>query len=217
MLTLSFATGTEPDKWFHRYTERTNHGGLETSANDDPLGQVLAGKVVLGLVRLPDARLDDQLHRVKLYEEQLGIALPKEHTLSLLDTLNAADLADEIINYRADTTGYIDPADIRPQLQVVAANVGTVIAPRPLLKALSGKQIEHRKFVDPTVAPTTIALVWWKDNDSDAVQDFVGIAKGRTLNSSRSSTSQKKPTQPAKTPKNQPVAKRKKQRRRRRR
>lgn len=217
MLTLSFATGTEPDKWFHRYTERTDHGGLETSVNDDPLGQVLAGEAVLGLVRLPDARLDDQLHQVKLYEEQLGIALPKEHTLSLLDTLNAADLADEIINYRADTNGYIDPADIRPQLQVVAANVGAVIAPRPLLKALSGKQIEHRGFVDPTATPTTIALVWWKENDSDAVQDFVGIAKGRTLNSSRSSTSQKRPTQPAKIPKKQPVAQRQKRRRRRRR
>lgn len=217
MLTLSFATGTEPDKWFHRYTERTNHGGLETAVNDDPLGQVLAGEAVLGLVRLPDARVDDQLHQVTLYEEQLGIALPKEHTLSLLDTLDTADLADEIINYRADTTGFIDPADIRPQLQVVAANVGTVIAPRPLLKALSGKQIEHRKFVDPSATPTTIALVWWKENDSDAIQDFVGIAKGRTPNSSRSSISQKKPKQPAKTRKNQPVAQRKKQRRRRRR
>lgn len=217
MLNLSFATGTEPDKWFHRYTERTNHGGLETSVNDDPLGQVLTGEAIVGLVRLPDARLDDHLHQVKLYEEELGIALPKEHTLSLLDTLNVADLADEIINYRADTTGFIDPAEIRPQLQVVAANVGTVIAPRPLLKALSGKQIEHRKFVDPTAMPTTIALVWWKDNDSDAVQDFVGIAKGRTPNSSRSSTTKKKPAQPAKTRKNQPVAQRSKQRRRRRR
>lgn len=193
MLTLSFATGTEPDKWFHRYTDRINRGGLHTEAHDDPLTKVLSGSVILGLIRLPDARITDEFHQVKLYTEQLGIALPKDHTLSLLDTVSESDLAGEIINYWADTSGYIDPAEIRPQLQVVAANVGVVIAPRPLLKALSGRQIHHRAFAATNTAPTTIALVWRKEQDSDMVQDFVGIAKGRTPNSSRSSTVQKKP------------------------
>lgn len=37
----------------------------------------------------------------------------------------------------------------------------------------------------PRPAETSIALVWKVENDSEAIQDFVGVAKGRTRNSSR--------------------------------
>ena len=63
--------------------------------------------------------------------------------------------------------------------------MGIVIAPRPLLKVLSKKQVVPLELKDPQVPQTEIALVWLKENDSEAIQDFVGIAKGRTLNSSR--------------------------------
>lgn len=63
---------------------------------------------------------------------------------------------------------------------MVAANVGIVIAPRPLLKVLSKKQVVPLGLNDPTVARTAIALVWSKERDADDVQAFVGVAKGRT-------------------------------------
>lgn len=37
----------------------------------------------------------------------------------------------------------------------------------------------------PRPVETSIALVWKVENDSEAIQDFVGVAKGRTRNSSR--------------------------------
>ncbi len=197
MLTLSFATGTEPDKWFQRFQQRTNHGGLSTHPAADPLAEVLADQVQLGLIRLPDSRIDDSLHLVRLYEEQLGIALPKDHTLTLLEKVVPTDIEGELINHSASTTGYIDPEDIRQHLSLVAANVGLVIAPRPLVKALSGKQIQHRDFIDPNIAPTTIALVWKKTNDTESIQDFVGIAKGRTPNTSRGAVVKKTATEKA--------------------
>ena len=60
---------------------------------------------------------------------------------------------------------------------------GIAFAPRPLLRSINNKSTAHRDYADGQ--PTSIALVWLKDKDSDAIQDFVGIAKGRTANTSR--------------------------------
>lgn len=193
MLSLSFITGTEPDKWFQRFNDR-HRGGLNPVASDDALASVLDGNADIALVRLPDARITDTLHVVKLYDEQPGIALPADHTLTLLEQVTESDIAAELIHYQ----GSADIPAIRQHLQVVAAGVGVVIAPRPLLKVLSGKQIAHRGFHGPDYEPTTIALVWEKTKDSDTIQDFVGIAKGRTPNSTRGSQTKQTARQKAK-------------------
>lgn len=92
--------------------------------------------------------------------------------------------------------------ELRAALQVVAANVGIAFAPAPLLKMLSKKQVVVLEVLDdgsgaqrvgaesgaagaPRPVETSIALVWKVENDSEAIQDFVGVAKGRTRNSSR--------------------------------
>jgi len=93
------------------------------------------------------------------------------------------DIVGELIHYQ----GSSDIPAIREHLGVVAAGVGVVIAPRPVLKLLSGKKIAHREYRNPTYPSTTIALVWRKTDDSEAIQDFVGIAKGRTPQSTRGS------------------------------
>lgn len=184
MLHLAFVIGTEPDKWINRFQDRTSHG-ISATACDDPFGQA-----DLALMRLPDARVDPEIfHIVRLYEEQPGVALPKDHTLTLHEVVPTAELGEEIVNFTAGTP--VDIQGLRDALKVVAANVGIAYAPRPLLKALCGKQVEHRS-VD-SGEPTTIALVWPKDKDSDAIQDFVGITRGRTLNSSRAGSAAKQP------------------------
>ena len=107
-----------------------------------------------------------------------------------------------------------DIDELRAALQVVAANVGIAYAPAPLLKVLSKKQVvvlelrgtdggaagaERAGSAEVGLgdagtggAPeaeetenTEIALVWKVEKDSEAIQDFVGVAKGRTRNSSR--------------------------------
>ena len=98
MLSLSFITGTEPDKWFRRFTDRTDHGGLRTVASDDALAQLLSGDVDVALVRLPDARVTDEMHVVRLYDEQPGIALPVDHTLTLLEQVGEKDIVGELIH-----------------------------------------------------------------------------------------------------------------------
>jgi len=120
MLSLSFITGTEPDKWFRRFTDRTDHGGLRTVASDDALAQLLSGDVDVALVRLPDARVTDEMHVVRLYDEQPGIALPVDHTLTLLEQVGETDIVGELIHYQ----GSSDIPAIREHLGVVAAGGG---------------------------------------------------------------------------------------------
>ncbi len=186
MLTLAFVTGTEPGKWFHRFRQRTEHGGLVTLDSDDALGLVLDGTADLALARLPDARVTEDFHVVRLYEESRGVAVPKDSIFAELgERVPARELEDEILNYRIADDGSVDYEELRTALQVVGANVGVAVAPRPLIKVLSKKQVVALELVDASVPVTEVALVWRREADSDAIQDFVGIARGRTGNSSR--------------------------------
>lgn len=181
MLTIAFATGTAPGKWFRRYEELTGTR-LTTVPSDDPFSEPCD----LALMRLPDARVGEEHHVVRLYEEARGVAVPKD------SEIDPADADREIVNYRFDPEE--NPADsveaLRGALQVVAANVGVAFAPLPLLKALSKKQVQPLEY--PGSGPATeVALVWLKERDDHDIQDFVGVAKGRTVRSSRSNAQPK--------------------------
>ncbi|STC70089.1 LysR family transcriptional regulator substrate-binding protein [Corynebacterium pilosum] len=179
MIRLAFVTGTEPGKWFRRYAHATTHR-LTTIDADDACGALLAGEADLALTRLPDPRITDEFHTVVLYDEEPGVAVPKESVYAEVgEAVRMADLADEHVNEHTTTE------ELRAALQVVAANVGVAFAPRPLLKVLSKKRVVPLGVRDWPGETTSIGLAWRKDDDSDAIQDFVGIAKGRTPNSSR--------------------------------
>src|SRR5699024_1293113 len=107
MLRLSFVTGTEPDKWFARFRDRTPHRFV-TADSADPLGELLDDRADLALVRLPDARLTEEHHVVVLYPEATGIAVPKDHELTLLDTVTPEDIEGEIINWSTPDSGEVD-------------------------------------------------------------------------------------------------------------
>ena len=184
-LRLAFVTGTEPGKWFARY--RANHQ-LEEIPSDDPFELIDSGAAQLALMRVPDDRIGqpgEQFHHVRLYEEKPGVAVPKDSLYDIGESISLIDVTDEPVNYTYPN-GTTD--DLRMALQVVAANVGVAFAPAPLLKVLSKKQVVVAELQgEPAHEPTAIALVWKVEEDSDAIQDFVGVAKGRTRNSSRSS------------------------------
>lgn len=196
-----------PSKWVQRFNDNTGHAELVAEVVADPFAALQQGQCDLALVRLPDVRIDDAYHQVKLYDEALGIALPREHVLELLDVVAPADIADEIVHHPLEPQQSWDIAQVSADLQVVAANVGVALAPLPLLRDLSGKQISVREYADPAWAlpeppvvtrgqqvqcsASSVVLVWAKAADSPAIQDFVGVCKGRRAGSSR----QNKPQQ----------------------
>lgn len=191
MLRLAFATGTEPGKWCARYRDLTGRN-VHGMPCDDPFELIDSGAADLALMRIPDNRVGapgETFHRVTLYSEKPGVAVPKGSIYAELGKADGAiaqaDVADEHVNFRYGE-GTID--DLRMALHLVAANVGVAFAPAPLLKVLSKKQVVALETVGDSAAaftPTDIALVWKVEEDGDAIQDFVGVARGRTRNSSR--------------------------------
>lgn len=194
-LSLAFDTGAAPDKWIRRFTERSSCQ-LVAYESIDACGKLLAGEADLALVRLPDSRVNDELHRVVLYEEQPQICLPKEHELTLLEAVSSAELAELGVPVLYQAAGKPDVKEVATQVQVVAANVGCVIGPGPLFRAVAGKETVTRPWLGPAET-TQMALVWLKAADCPEIQDFVGICKGRTAHSSRSATADKKRPQKA--------------------
>ncbi|MDD7585731.1 MAG: hypothetical protein SPK00_03920 [Corynebacterium glucuronolyticum] len=192
-----FCTGAEPGKWFDRYHENTTHPELVTTRVDDPMGCFVerverraSGEglpVPVALTRLPDPRLTEDMHRVVLYTEEPGIAVGKEMELAEMEPSKVypSEIEGEIINWAIGEDRAVDVQAVRDGLAVSAAGVGVVLAPRPLLKVLSKKQIKHFSFASER--STDIALIWLVDDDSDAIQDLVGTMKGRTRASSRGS------------------------------
>lgn len=201
MLRIAFVTGTEPGKWFARYRETTDHG-LEELPSDDPFALVEAGEADLALMRLDDriGEPGETYHCVGLYSEAPGVAVPKDSVFAEMgEKLAPREFAGEIINFTYKPDSLID--DLRSALQIVAANVGVAYAPAPLLKVLSKKQVAVVELTSQPegMEPTEIGLVWKVSADSDAIQDFVGVAKGRTRNSSRDSARGAKNNPKAKT------------------
>lgn len=185
MLSLAFVTGTEPGKWFKRFIQSTPHT-LDTQGGDDPFAELVdqATPTSLALMRLPDERVTEDYHVVRLYKEAPGVAVPKGSLFAEIgERVDYADLEGEIVNWTYGPQAPID--ELRAALQVVAANVGVALAPLPLLKMLSKKQIACLEVRDAPCVETEIALVWRKSDDCDVIQDFVGVAKGRTVRSSR--------------------------------
>ena len=68
-------------------------------------------------------------------------------------------------------------------IETVAGGTGIVIVPQSVARLFQRKDVVQREVTD--LPPTTIALVWLRARDDDATQAFVGVVKGRTVNSSR--------------------------------
>ncbi|WP_018019174.1 hypothetical protein [Corynebacterium ciconiae] len=185
-LVISYVKGTAPGKWFARMRDRTDitFRSFETY---DALADIDSGEATVALARLVDATSLDHLdsyHVVTLYQEQPGVAVPVDSELTLLEEISAEDIAEEIITINApDEQGVVDVAAVKQALDVVGANVGVAIAPRPLLRSFNVKSCAHRDYRDGR--PTTIAVVWRKDSDCEEIQEFVGITRGRTPRSTR--------------------------------
>ena len=125
-LKVVFSTGVQPDKWFRRFDERVPGWKIASAGTDDPLAYVRAGQADVALVRVPAEGFERPagMHEVALYEEQTGVAAPKDHPVKVMDSINFRELADEKLMYTTPTTGWDDVGALREALQVVAANVG---------------------------------------------------------------------------------------------
>ena len=154
-----------------------------------------------GFVRLPVDRT--VLSAIPLYTETTVVVVPKDHVVAAVDEVSSADLADEIVLHPLDDTldwearpgrpAIERPATTADAIELVAAGVGLLVVPQSLARLHHRKDLTYRPVTD---APESQVALSWPDETTDLVEDFIGIVRGRTVNSSRG----RAPASPAEKP-----------------
>ncbi|MEU9734872.1 LysR family substrate-binding domain-containing protein [Streptomyces sp. NPDC048002] len=193
---LAYVPGVTPAKWVRIWNERYPDTPLEllsVTAAEAP-GLLREGGADAGFVRLPVDRTF--FSAIPLYTETTVVVVPKDHAVAAVEEVTAEDLADEVLFHPLDDVigwdrppgqpGFERPATTADAVELVAANVGLLVVPQSLARLHHRKDLTYRTLVD---APQSgIALSWPEEATTDLVEDFIGVVRGRTVNSTRGRT-----------------------------
>jgi DNA-binding transcriptional LysR family regulator len=174
-LRVGFVPGVTVTKWRRIWADRFRRIDLVVVevAQSAQRGALADGRVDMCFVRLPLAQ--DGLHVIPLYEEVPVVVVGKDHPVSLFDEVTMADLSDETVLAGVDPDKAID---------LVAGGAGVLLVPHSIARSHSRRDLVYRPISDGT--PTQIGLAWLTDNPHEMIEEFIGIVRGRTVNSSRS-------------------------------
>jgi DNA-binding transcriptional LysR family regulator len=199
-LTIAFVPGVSPAKWARVWRDR--HPDIELllrPIGPDGVDAALEGDADMVFARLP---VGDAHHAIPLWTETPVVAGPKESIIAAADDLVAADLTGETVLVDGlGTNGPVAvsvPQDLDALLDLVEAGVGYAVLPQSLFRAASRKKLVARAITD--VEPTRVALAWREADASELTEEFIGIVRGRTANSSRGTETPPTPPAPKKRP-----------------
>lgn len=190
---LAYVPGVTPAKWVRVWNERLPDVPLTLVpvAPADADGLLKDGGADAGLVRLPVDR--SVLSAIPLYTETTVVVVPKDHLLTAADEVSAEDLADEIVLHPLDDTldwaeppgrpAFERPAATADAIELVAAGIGVLLVPQSLARLHHRRDLTYRPLTD--VPQSSVALSWPEDATTDLVEEFIGIIRGRTVNSTR--------------------------------
>jgi len=165
--------GVTVTKWRGIWAERFPRVRLEViDVDEQDQRRVLTdGQVELCFVRLPID--DDGLHLIRLYDELPVAWVSKDHLVAAADEVSLADLADETV------LSVVTPHSI----DLVAIGEAVLHVSQSIARSQSRRDFVYRPITD---APhTTVGLAWLVDNPNELIEEFIGIVRGRTANSSR--------------------------------
>ena len=165
--------GVTVTKWRGIWAERFPRVRLEgIDVDEQDQRHVLTdGQVDLCFVRLPID--DDGLHLIRLYDELPVAWVSKDHLVAAADEVSLADLADETV------LTVVTPHTI----DLVSIGEAVLHVPQSIARSQSRRDFVFRPITD---APhTTVGLAWLVDNPHELIEEFIGIVRGRTANSSR--------------------------------
>ncbi|MCS5520456.1 LysR family transcriptional regulator substrate-binding protein [Curtobacterium flaccumfaciens] len=174
-LTIAFVPGVSPAKWARVWRERFPSVELRLRPiGADDVDDTLAGEADMVFARMP---VSEQHNAIPLWTETAVVAIPKDSPLAELAEVDLADAEVHVID-----AGPV-PADIDGSLDLVEANVGVVVLPQSLFRAASRKDLVGRPLMN--AEGTRIALVWRDEDTTETTEEFIGVVRGRTANSSR--------------------------------
>ncbi|WP_461026898.1 LysR family transcriptional regulator substrate-binding protein, partial [Streptomyces sparsus] len=190
---LAYVPGVTPSKWVRVWGERHPEVPLRlVPVSPQEAQEVLrAGEADAGLLRLPVDR--DYFSAIPLYTETTVVVVPKDHLVAAADEVTVADLADDIVLHPLDDLlgwerlpgrpALERPATTGDAVELVAAGIGVLVVPQSLARLHHRRDLTYRPLLD---APESkVALSWPEERTTDLVEDFIGIVRGRTVNSTR--------------------------------
>ncbi len=212
---LAYVPGVTPAKWVRIWNERLPDVPLTLVPVPaaDASDVLRRGEADAGLVRLPVDRT--VLSAIPLYTEATVVVAPKDHVVTAAEEVSLDELADEVVLHPLDDVlGWEQPPG-SPRSSV----------PRPPRTPSNTWRRASASSTSPVPGPpappqgphlpdgprrpqSDVALSWPEDATTDLVEDFIGIVRGRTVNSTRGRTpTPPQPKTKAKRP--EPAGKRK--------
>ncbi|TDO35184.1 LysR substrate binding domain-containing protein [Kribbella sp. VKM Ac-2527] len=205
---LGYVPGVTPAKWVRIWSERLPRVPLDLVqvAAAEAADLVRDGGVDAVLLRLPIDRTG--LNAIPLYAETTVVVVPKDHVVTAVEEVTIEDLADELMLHPLDDTldwqgppgRLVDqrPATTADAIELVAAGTGLLVVPQSLARLYHRKDLTYRPLVD---APESrVALSWPEGEPTELMEQFIGIVRGRTVNSTRGPAPAKAPVKtPAKS------------------
>ncbi|MFG2374228.1 LysR family transcriptional regulator substrate-binding protein [Streptomyces sp. NPDC048504] len=193
---LAYVPGVTPAKWVRIWNERLPDVPLVlVPVPAAEVSDVLwRGEADAGLVRLPVDRT--VLSAIPLYTEATVVVAPKDHVVTAAEEVSLDELADEVVLHPLDDVlgweqppgepAFERPATTEDAVEHVASGIGILYVPQSLARLHHRKDLTYRTVVD---APQSdVALSWPEDATTELVEDFIGIVRGRTVNSTRGRT-----------------------------
>ena len=171
------------------------------------MDRIRDGAMDAGVVRLPIDRAG--LHAIPLYTETTVAVVPKDHAFTVVDEAGLDDLADEIVLRPQDDTlpwpgdlpGHapaFEATTTAEAIELVAAGVGLLVLPQSLARLHHRRDLAHRPVTD---APRSSVVLTWPDaENTELMEEFIGIVRGRTAHSSRTPRRRDDPPPGAPTP-----------------
>jgi DNA-binding transcriptional LysR family regulator len=182
-----------PGKWVRTWQERLPDVPLDliVASAAEAVEALRGGAADAALVRLPIDRTG--LSAIPLYTETSVVVVPKDHEVTAVDEVSVRELADYIVLHPLDDSlewesppglpAIERPAKVADAIELVAAGVGLLVVPQSLARLHHRKDLTYRPMTD---APQSrVALAWPEAQTTDLMEEFIGIVRGRTVNSSR--------------------------------
>ncbi|MGK9148815.1 LysR family substrate-binding domain-containing protein [Plantibacter flavus] len=207
-LTVAFARGVNPGKWARIWSERRPEDPLALVRVDldEQRDTILSGRADVALARLPIDR--EGLNAIELFAELPVVVAAKGSALLDQDTVVMTDLVDEQLimaplvlgwDERASELGFPPAAaplatDPESAIELAASEVGIVVVPQSVARLHHRKDVDYRPIDDLPSVP--VSLVWRQGRDDEAIEEFIGIVRGRTANSSRRAAPAEAPAAP---------------------
>ncbi|MFI8963000.1 LysR family substrate-binding domain-containing protein [Streptomyces sp. NPDC053493] len=190
---LAYVPGVTPSKWVRIWQERLPDVPLELVQVEaaEAAGLLRERAADAGFVRLPVDRTD--LSAIPLYTETTVVVVPKDHLVAAADEVTVEDIAEDIVLHPLDDTldwdgppglpAFERPATTADAIELVAAGIGLLVVPQSLARLYHRKDLTYRTITG--TPQSQVALSWPEEATTDLVEDFIGIVRGRTVNSSR--------------------------------